>query len=1456
MNKIYSLMEAGNSPYVSNILVTDIRNDINKAITLCSFNEFGILYKEQPLLNGDDKPLIDHFELLLYPFKTFTQVHHSTDDLVSSYNTSFTYTNKKNSEIAAMLDDVKMCAHKFVDPSVGDLVAINNYLQLNALIATSTRVSEAEADDILKNVKVALVNEFNMRNLDFGEEIPFESILSVIENADARIKVVSLQDPILLTTYSVKEETQEGNTTVSTSKEYGIASTAPDFVRIKGVSYGSTKVIETADGPIEVDRAKEIYNKLVLRNVLAGRAALFKYDDTFLASNSEQPYTITRDVTTDFVEGLNQLAERIETLTEEDPDITEDEIETAIQAEFANDDSLLIRDAIKTLIEELDEDAAASESILDGVGGHNNGVLTLRVYPESEARITGRPAYVYAYTDSEGATQYFFCNIYETYEYDFTASPATISPADGDDEGVTPAMYRLTRGSGVRSGAAATPVNVTSSGVIKDIKEVKASCKINSATNVFNDITLAKNEVIKFRAPNLITTKTFPAYVYYNYTKGNGATSDTTRAITSSGSYATIKSLKTFINSIGISNFLSDLCNTNIDNLVQLTFERDSNKLDESNTLPEIFNAAIVIFHTTVNNKTAITSTSIDKIISSKGDLIAYLNSLPTEITEETFYYYPLNSGTLNAWRTCISRCYENKYSESLPDGNILWRLSSTYSHPQGRLVINTHQKLLEVTGDHLASMSVGDEVYICTAYGQEPKFYTIPENGDVQLESGDKLYIHYTPSSTNEDGETENAEPVSIVYEGGKTDEPVILRPSGFTLIPSEDVYRQGASWKKTEVPFGSEKVNLLALAPNEQIELRSVSKVVLNTPARFYKNFDNEGLEKGTITEYELKDGEYIFYTNQSTQEAAYYGSGSVVTLSGGAYIPKTDGLKDVSQILTQGLHVAPWSSVIQLSDSRTVTITEYQYVTLVEGDTITSITVDETAIKASQIDSQWKACSGAVYTSTGAASPSVLPDIELASGDGWEVCSRLELSTWPGQAQELRAVSTSSSPAIFVGSTGPNSISVTCNSDAITFTDNDSSDVFSYSIENNIVKLRNSTTGEEVTTASITLSNGVPANATYNSVAYSLSSAAEPDATPVISDEIEVTTVTAAGNESSITIKPQQTAHIDTTEFEPVSVKLNVIAQSASGNLGVEKVDDIADIAGTLMQMKVFKDSPPALVELSNINEAITPISNKSAMSVDYSSESINNYWTKLDVGLAFHNNSNIRALSLNLLIPEDSDLFGVFSVYLDTSAKLASADDNGIPENGARVFIDVPKELGAYNEVISIYNNEDTWWSSGIDQEGPYHRLYLRAGLNCIKVLKSCNLLIKAEANASGNILYDNMQLVEGRETNGVNLKLIDFDAVSITKDMTNDDKTRADNLLKKIAELDPGHEFYYNVPVEDSLAIEFDQVVNSFSNPHTLYDINNVNNSFVISKLDVAYLDSGLKIARSSRYKGV
>jgi hypothetical protein len=75
------------------------------------------------------------------------------------------------------------------------------------------------------------------------------------------------------------------------------------------------------------------------------------------------------------------------------------------------------------------------------------------------------------------------------------------------------------------------------------------------------------------------------------------------------------------------------------------------------------------------------------------------------------------------------------------------------------------------------------------------------------------------------------------------------------------------------------------------------------------------------------------------------------------------------------------------------------------------------------------------------------------------------------------------------------------------------------------------------------------------------------------------------------------------------------------------------------------------------------------------------------------------------------------------------------------------------------------------------------------------------------------------------------------------------------LLDELRALDKNREFYYSVPADSNIAIDFndgDIELNTLMNPAVNYDINNVNNTAVISKLDINYLDSGLQIARSSR----
>ena len=76
------------------------------------------------------------------------------------------------------------------------------------------------------------------------------------------------------------------------------------------------------------------------------------------------------------------------------------------------------------------------------------------------------------------------------------------------------------------------------------------------------------------------------------------------------------------------------------------------------------------------------------------------------------------------------------------------------------------------------------------------------------------------------------------------------------------------------------------------------------------------------------------------------------------------------------------------------------------------------------------------------------------------------------------------------------------------------------------------------------------------------------------------------------------------------------------------------------------------------------------------------------------------------------------------------------------------------------------------------------------------------------------------------------------------------------LLADIRKIDINRDFYYSAPTEASLAIDFNEgnkTLNTLRNPTSFYDINNINNNFVISKIDMDYLTTGIKIAKSSRF---
>jgi uncharacterized protein YqgV (UPF0045/DUF77 family) len=144
-------------------------------------------------------------------------------------------------------------------------------------------------------------------------------------------------------------------------------------------------------------------------------------------------------------------------------------------------------------------------------------------------------------------------------------------------------------------------------------------------------------------------------------------------------------------------------------------------------------------------------------------------------------------------------------------------------------------------------------------------------------------------------------------------------------------------------------------------------------------------------------------------------------------------------------------------------------------------------------------------------------------------------------------------------------------------------------------------------------------------------------------------------------------------------------------------------------------------------------------------------------------------------------------------------------------------------------------------------------------NEITVIKESQLdtLDSAAISNLENYLINKQILKDILAVLATELKKIEDAAMKVDEKFTEAYKTLLleEQLLNEIRNTDKKREFFYNVPIEPSLAIDFNEgndALNTLMNPLMNYDINNINNNFVISKLDIDYLTTGIQIARSSR----
>ena len=1231
----------------------------------------------------DEERAIDYFDLVFYPFKSYNQIKNNVKNIRDVYDASFTYSPSGITEIQRRLDDddsVKTIAHNIKTPryEYRDIISINNYYRLNATIATNSKITVDEGTIIIDNIKIALANAFNMRELDFGEEIPFDSIVEVIENADSRIRVASLNEPALYTTFSVFEGMTNG---VPTIKEYAVesdwltvanAATADRF-DVELDKNGNQLVDSNGNlvGRFNTTEAKKIYNKLAVRNILAGRVPLFKYNTTF---------------TTEFSEGAYQVTEEM----------------------------------------------------------------------------TSKPAGLAIPSEIEPFTIWFDNNITYTGQYNTDTKEIkytkTYVPEEYDGNLITD----LTAPSGNKN-------------VITDIS---TDLKINAdETGTISNVTLAAGEYVQFRAPNFTTLKTYPAYVNYHL-----ALDKETLAEANSASATSLFDLlkqdlnewqaegdkvrwqkvldhftnidtqkqtfykKTFTLSQRVSAFTqaaatsADLC-TSEDNIYgQHIMDTATNKckycgVDMLNTVQtgpiviELDNSiattnkesaeSLLVKSGCVklineNFKARLTWDPADGEIapsSSGPDLdfelkmsnpyitdLSVLNAIQSAITERLeelkgkvidegtpvlptvcswtisfdFECVPFEAESLAEWESFIkSKGYDLfGFTPIEENGTALWRIYDGGGYQIGKYILKDLTKLMKFTSSYFGLLPETRlrGIYIVDYLGKDAEPAVISNNEEYKLKQNEYLYIEYTPSSTTDEGTTQQLTSVTEIYGPG-----TIIRPSGFEagLIDSSMYASQGNTPYKT-VTFETAnstavKIDMQRFGANEQVEIREFAKVELTkdsfkaSPAiYYYKNFNGcDALEKLSVGKprvnnvYTLKEGEYIFYTDQNKSELAYFSAGTQVTLSGNLVLDKQFDIIDLSTIFESGLQAIPWEYKALSGDDK-IEFQEFQYITLGPDDTIKNITLIE---QPESLSGQWQYCNNVVYSLAGSEETSEIAAVDVyadrlsnGKGNGWEVSSLLTLDVSSNSAQTLRK-------------------------------------------------------------------------------------------TDQIEASITLTSTSAGGiNEDSTkkTITP-------TDEKHPLSFKTNLDCRASGANINI---DDVYSNPNKLkgFELKVFSTDEPVIVKTTPnkvvpyINDGITDITSwpgERLTAKDYSE-----LWTSVGLEhIQICKDVNYDS-ALRLPISILPNTYGIFCIYLNYTSDVALSN--------AKTWIEVIP--GTTVDDISLLNVASPAITYLIDKDGnedktKLAKLYLKPGINCVRVNKTSKIFIKASEDAQGILYFDDIRLVD-------------------------------------------------------------------------------------------------------------
>lgn len=970
MNKIYQLVDDQNNELVSNVIVSDIRDDINRAHTLCSFSDYGIVYLEKGNYKKPDTIInstlenqgIDHFDLILYPFKAYQHLGTSYD-----FNSTFNYHDGTLPLIKAQLADIKSISHNIVTPVGKEITCIKNYLKLNARISTVNKVNSAEETLILDNVKKALYDAFNMRELDFGEEIPYESILQVMENADPKIKSIALDEPTLYTKFATAE-----------GKEYDIASVGTDKTGLN------------------------LYNKLALRNILAGRVELFNYDLAFKVELGEAVYptneykpiypetdTVLTNIVTECNKDLNSQftgnpltlkanevikfrAPSLKTLTPYSAYVNYHLIlnrknaEPAQAARFLNIDQLWLKS--------LDATVSGVLPNWDEPSGDNfsyNG-KTFTLFGINFFRFLEQKNFYDKLTDFVEIGTVNKAGMINASNITFPAGvtePKTVAAAKTTLDNLNEIIKKgntednTEYATAVSAKEALDPIYKDASSQLARYKEAAKKCCLYLVTNTGKKLVYS-NDITEGTLCNNAGSNNAAEY-YVVELKNTGAV---------------MNALADWANSFGNTDIeIDEDTPESVETLIGLNYNLKGGEGDD------------------------------------KGESTAIYRNIGAN--------YERNPGKyIDASRQKFMPATQADASQTSA-----W---AAYYWPAPRCLANGIR--VELTRDGWIAIDTNLSLYSKTSLGTDAKLAGIKPTEEYQLKEGEHLFINYTPASNaaaSDQATSVAPDPINIHHGKG-----TIIRPNeNLTLYDSATYHNSGYhSWAKTSgfdfsaFQDGQNVEGMYSLAATEQIDIRDFIEVTLTEPSYMYWMLNDTHVMSATLQDtehtYTLQDGEYVFYTDKNKLDMAYYGAGTELRIEGKGE-RKIVFRKDITQVnleevLLNGVSAIPWK-MVGLDTNNYIVLREFQYITLTDGDSIKGLVLKSETGK-DYLDNTWtlvdqdSPCYYAFSDSTMKDGGTPLPKFNLAeistggtnkgSNIGWEVRSYLELNTGPDSAQLL--------------------------------------------------------------------------------------------------------------------------------------------------------------------------------------------------------------------------------------------------------------------------------------------------------------------------------------------------------------------------------------------------------------------------------------------------------------------